>query len=111
MILLKIINNFRKSQVDKQPLVNQINCHLINQPTVCRSLQKQISRDPAGGGGPGVATSNPSTITLDSIITEYLTNQHALCKNPMVTCPQFNLFEYVLFILLYNYITCVITLM
>ncbi|OAD58169.1 DDB1- and CUL4-associated factor-like 1 [Eufriesea mexicana] len=82
-----------KNQVDKQPLVNQINCHSINQPTICRSLQKQISRDLAGDGGPGVATSNPSTITLDSIITEYLTNQHALCKNPMVTCPQFNLFE------------------
>lgn len=31
-------------------------------------------------------------ITLDSIVTEYLTNQHALCKNPMVVCPQFNLF-------------------
>lgn len=31
-------------------------------------------------------------VTLDSIITEYLTNQHALCKNPMATCPQFNLF-------------------
>lgn len=32
-------------------------------------------------------------VTLDSIITEYLTNQHALCKNPMSTCPQFTLFE------------------
>uniref|UniRef100_A0A1B6BYB4 DDB1- and CUL4-associated factor 1 n=1 Tax=Clastoptera arizonana TaxID=38151 RepID=A0A1B6BYB4_9HEMI len=31
-------------------------------------------------------------VTLESIITEYLTNQHALCKNPMATCPQFNLF-------------------
>lgn len=31
-------------------------------------------------------------VSLDSIITEYLTNQHALCKNPMATCPQFNLF-------------------
>lgn len=31
-------------------------------------------------------------ITLDTIITEYLTNQHALCKNPMSTCPQFDLF-------------------
>lgn len=32
-------------------------------------------------------------ITLDTIITEYLTNQHALCKHPMSTCPQFDLFE------------------
>ena len=32
-----------------------------------------------------------STTMLDSIITEYLANQHSLCKNPMVTCPQFDL--------------------
>ncbi|XP_076666057.1 lisH and WD40 domain-containing protein mahjong isoform X3 [Andrena cerasifolii] len=85
---IKLQINQKKTQVDKQPLVNSMNCQSI----ACRSLQKQISRDPGGGGGPGVATSNPATITLDSIITEYLTNQHALCKNPMVTCPQFNLF-------------------
>ncbi|XP_076233650.1 lisH and WD40 domain-containing protein mahjong [Calliopsis andreniformis] len=89
---IKLQINQKKNQVDKQPLVSSMNCQFNMQPTVCRSLQKQISRDP-GGGGPGVATSNPATITLDSIITEYLTNQHALCKNPMVTCPQFNLFE------------------
>ncbi|XP_017875845.1 protein mahjong [Ceratina calcarata] len=85
---IKVQINQKKIQVDKQALVSQMNCH----STSCRSLQKQISRDP-GVGGLGIATSNPSTITLDSIITEYLTNQHALCKNPMVTCPQFNLFE------------------
>lgn len=78
---------------DKQFLVStSYQSTIQTQPISCRSLQKQISRDPGGGGGPGVATSNLS-VTLDSIITEYLTNQHALCKNPMVTCPQFNLFE------------------
>ena len=71
-----------------------------------RSLQKQISCDQCSvinsspllknsstvttGCIPGIGESH---ITLDSIITEYLTNQHALCKNPMVPCPQFNLFE------------------
>ncbi|XP_011314239.1 protein mahjong isoform X1 [Fopius arisanus] len=66
---------------------------ILQSPNTCRSLQKQISRDPGGGGGT-LATGNMSSIiSLDSIITEYLTNQHALCKNPMVTCPQFNLFE------------------
>lgn len=34
-----------------------------------------------------------SKITLDSIVTEYLRKQHALCKNPIVTCPRFDLFE------------------
>lgn len=78
---------------DKQLLITSTSCSSTPlQSSSCRSLQKQISRDPGGGGGPGVATSNLS-VTLDSIITEYLTNQHALCKNPMVTCPQFNLFE------------------
>jgi len=79
---------------ERQSLIVPTNYQSIIQPqsTSCRSLQKQIFRDPGSGGGPGVATSNVS-VTLDSIITEYLTNQHALCKNPMVTCPQFNLFE------------------
>ncbi|XP_046975211.1 protein mahjong isoform X3 [Vanessa cardui] len=52
-----------------------------------RSLQKQLSA--AGGDRPP----SPPRVTLHSIITEYLYNQHALCKNPVVTCPQFNLFE------------------
>lgn len=34
-----------------------------------------------------------STISLDSIVTEYLRKQHALCKNPVVTCPPFDLFK------------------
>ena len=32
-------------------------------------------------------------ITLDSIVTDYLSGQHSLCKNPMSTCPEFNLLE------------------
>lgn len=36
--------------------------------------------------------SEPS-ISLDRIVTEYLMNQHALCKNPVVTCPTFDLFQ------------------
>ncbi|KAI1277988.1 Protein mahjong [Halotydeus destructor] len=31
-------------------------------------------------------------VTLNSIVTEYLRKQHALCKNPIVTCPPFDLF-------------------
>ncbi|CAH2217719.1 jg4002 [Pararge aegeria aegeria] len=56
-------------------------------PEQKRSLQKQLSA--AGGDRP----CSPPRVTLHSIITEYLYNQHALCKNPVVTCPQFNLFE------------------
>ncbi|XP_072941245.1 protein mahjong [Epargyreus clarus] len=51
-----------------------------------RSLQKQTVER-------GERAASPPRVTLHSIITEYLYNQHALCKNPVVTCPQFNLFE------------------
>ncbi|XP_055624237.1 protein mahjong isoform X2 [Toxorhynchites rutilus septentrionalis] len=66
-----------------------------------RSLQKQISATvdtasflvPASTSSKTTTTDGPSsTVTLDTIITEYLTNQHALCKHPMSTCPQFDLF-------------------
>ncbi|XP_075228537.1 lisH and WD40 domain-containing protein mahjong isoform X6 [Lycorma delicatula] len=67
--------------------------------TPSRSLQKQLCFEPNQFIiSPQQTQSNVPIfkechVTLDSIITEYLTNQHALCKNPMVTCPQFNLFE------------------
>lgn len=67
-----------------------------------RSLQKQISAvEPitplyasfvSRAQQPNGAHINLSkNITLETIITEYLTNQHALCKNPMSTCPPFDL--------------------
>lgn len=68
------------------------------QGSICRSLQKQICCEiqnqvlHSQGTMPLLKECH---VTLDSIITEYLTNQHALCKNPMVTCPQFNLFMWV----------------
>lgn len=34
-----------------------------------------------------------NNVTLNTIVTEYLMNQHSLCKNPMSTCPTFNLFQ------------------
>ncbi|XP_055838822.1 protein mahjong isoform X1 [Episyrphus balteatus] len=57
--------------------------------TSARSLQKQISSVPET-----TTTDEPvaPTITIATIVTEYLTNQHALCNNPMTTCPQFDLF-------------------
>lgn len=61
-----------------------------------RSLQKQISSYPDGpSGSMQLEDGSPHThtgITLSTIVTEYLTNQHALCNNPMTTCPQFDLF-------------------
>ena len=35
---------------------------------------------------------NETGISLEKIVSEYLASQHALCKNPVVTCPPFDLF-------------------
>ncbi|GAB6021466.1 hypothetical protein CHUAL_004070 [Chamberlinius hualienensis] len=43
------------------------------------------------GSGAGASSSAP-VVTLDGIVTEYLRKQHALCKNPVVICPPFDLF-------------------
>ncbi|XP_050525532.1 protein mahjong isoform X2 [Daktulosphaira vitifoliae] len=51
-----------------------------------KSIHKKIDQDIIP------PSDNNMTVSLESIITEYLTNQHASCKHPMVTCPQFNLF-------------------
>lgn len=34
-------------------------------------------------------------MTLDKIVTEYLRKQHALCRNPVTTCPPMSLFKLV----------------
>ncbi|XP_074658215.1 DDB1- and CUL4-associated factor 1-like [Tubulanus polymorphus] len=34
-----------------------------------------------------------ATVSLDKIVTEYLRKQHALCANPVVTCPPFSLLQ------------------
>ncbi|XP_052754263.1 DDB1- and CUL4-associated factor 1 isoform X2 [Galleria mellonella] len=94
-------NAHNNSHTDDNPLPPVIkirkvaqNSPMISSPSPCeralehkRSLQKQLM----GAGGEPVAS--PHRVTLHSIITEYLYNQHALCKNPVVTCPQFNLFQ------------------
>ncbi|XP_041989164.1 protein mahjong isoform X2 [Aricia agestis] len=60
--------------------------NVLASPGERRSLQK-------GAHAAGAERAPSPRVTLHSIITEYLYNQHALCKNPVVTCPQFNLFE------------------
>lgn len=41
-------------------------------------------------------------MSLDKIVTEYLRKQHALCRNPVVTCPPMSLFQYVTLSFLIN---------
>lgn len=86
--------------IKKNPIPHtstSVSSHLNHDPTQ-RSLQKQISTTNDGFISIPQRPTNPeppstnNNITLDTIITEYLTNQHALCKHPMTTCPQFDLF-------------------
>ncbi|ERL96224.1 protein mahjong-like [Dendroctonus ponderosae] len=76
--------------IKKTPVHSQ----LATTPVQKLRLQKQIYNEPVVRPilPPPEEPHDPPRITLDSIITEYLINQHALCKNPMATCPQFNLF-------------------
>ncbi|KAH8389326.1 hypothetical protein KR215_001045, partial [Drosophila sulfurigaster] len=68
--------------------------------SISRSLQKQISLGNAESSSVGLTDDlanspalYPKRVTLNSIVTEYLTNQHSLCNNPVTTCPQFDLYE------------------
>ncbi|XP_021339728.1 DDB1- and CUL4-associated factor 1-like, partial [Mizuhopecten yessoensis] len=66
------------------------------QPTRCR-----FNREKEGGlGSPALRnrgalgkTGGEFEMTLDKIVTEYLRKQHALCRNPVATCPQMSLFQ------------------
>ncbi|CAG0915066.1 unnamed protein product, partial [Notodromas monacha] len=42
---------------------------------------------------PSKSSQTKKTVTLDKLVTDYLANQHARCKNPMITCPEFDLFQ------------------
>lgn len=86
------IKLIKKTSTPSQTIVGQ---QIQQQQHQQRSLQKQISALDVAPifPAPGARPTHPaaSNITLETIITEYLTNQHALCKNPMSTCPQFDL--------------------
>lgn len=71
-------SNFEKTV--KTRFYFQISAETFLSTTAPRSAQEEIAR-------------SQQNITLDNIITEFLTNQHSLCKHPMSTCPQFDLFQ------------------
>ena len=55
-----------------------------------RSLMK-VPPDPAATRLP-FESQSVSDVSLVSIVCDYLSGQHSLCKNPMTTCPEFDLF-------------------
>ena len=62
-------------------------------PSFCKSEGKS----PLVNMEPVLVSGNTNGVSLDGIVREYLTNQHALCQNPVVTCPTFDLFRWVLY--------------
>ncbi|KAJ8918494.1 hypothetical protein NQ315_008192 [Exocentrus adspersus] len=88
-----IVNGATVSSPSTIKIIKKNQSASITQTIPNSRLQKQISSEPHVWLPEDISPSSEQPrVTLDSIITEYLTNQHALCKNPMATCPQFNLF-------------------
>lgn len=58
-------------------------------PVLKRLSHTSSSVAPAGSSA---VPHSPHSLSLDTIVKEYLRNQHALCKNPVVACPPFELF-------------------
>ncbi|XP_058174383.1 protein mahjong [Anopheles ziemanni] len=96
-------NGLSATPFSSSSLTADSNRSAASSTTSQRSLQKQISATDATNflllatsnakAIPAEPTPPTNNITLHTIITEYLTNQHALCKNPMSTCPPFDLFQ------------------
>ena len=68
---------------------NQIRRNSLNTPIKKEKLSIQSQQQPQQQQ----QSSSNTTISLDSIVIEYLRKQHALCKNPVLTCPPFDLFK------------------
>ena len=75
-----------------------------------RRMIRQKHEATGGGLTPGLVKPQPQkrvpSVSLDKIVTEYLRKQHAVCRNPVVTCPMFSLLTWVLFLIHFIYLYC-----
>ncbi|PNJ32392.1 DCAF1 isoform 4 [Pongo abelii] len=87
------------SYAGNSPLIGRIS-FIRERPSPCNGRKIRVLRQKSDHGAysqsPAIKKQLdrhlPSPPTLDSIITEYLREQHARCKNPVATCPPFSLF-------------------
>uniref|UniRef100_A0A8C3JAN5 DDB1- and CUL4-associated factor 1 n=1 Tax=Calidris pygmaea TaxID=425635 RepID=A0A8C3JAN5_9CHAR len=87
------------SYASNSPLIGRIS-FVRERPSPCNGRKMRALRQKSDHGAysqsPAIKKQLdrhlPSPPTLDSIITEYLREQHARCKNPVATCPPFSLF-------------------
>ena len=61
-------------------------------PTVSKNLQKSYEPKIPCDFHELPNDQKDNRISLVSIVSDYLSSQHSLCKNPMATCPEFDLF-------------------
>lgn len=64
-------------------------------------LYHQLDLPKTNGSQSG--TNNCFQPSLDTIVTNYLREQHAHCRNPVTTCPEFSLRRYFFFSILHFY--------
>ncbi|XP_055935400.1 DDB1- and CUL4-associated factor 1-like isoform X3 [Argiope bruennichi] len=83
---LKIVVNKKIQTPEPKPPSSR-----LQKPQTCSGNYVQTPAMRRQGSAFPYGESQPS-ISLDSIVTEYLRKQHALCKNPMLACPPFDLF-------------------
>eukprot|EP00070_Physeter_catodon_P015870 XP_023974161.2 LOW QUALITY PROTEIN: DDB1- and CUL4-associated factor 1-like [Physeter catodon] len=87
------------SYAGNSPLIGRIS-FIRERPSPCNGRKIRVLRQKSDHGAysqsPAIKKQLdrhlPSPPTLDSIITEYLREQHARCRNPVATCPPFSLF-------------------
>ena len=87
------------SYAGSSPLIGRIS-FIRERPSPCNGRKIRVLRQKSDHGAysqsPAIKKQLdrhlPSPPTLDSIITEYLREQHARCKTPVATCPPFSLF-------------------
>ncbi|ODN04546.1 Protein mahjong [Orchesella cincta] len=82
-----------------EKLKDELKSKVVPLNTGSAIMASTTSNPNPGAGSSSSQLSQPSSqpgttscVTLDKIVKEYLLSQHALCKTPMVTCPEFDLF-------------------
>ena len=81
------------------PLPIRVNRPQHRAPVTHSPAPRSAMKTMEGGEGGGGRSSDSSQeeggrheVSLASIVSDFLAGQHALCRNPMTTCPEFDLF-------------------
>lgn len=87
---LQIRINRKRTAETASPILNQTPAS--NSTATPRNLMKTYELKSMNEVPAAATDDEQSNVSLVSIVCDYLSGQHALCKNPMTTCPEFDLF-------------------